>query len=509
MKIRDKLIVIAVLPIVLVLHLGAIQYRNAIVISRLSEKARIADEIYKKLSMLNQLTLEHTVYNEERIAVQWMERHADIGIQLKAVTPLFSNKKEQDSLDLVKRGHRTLGYLFDQFSAHEGSNGEKRARSKQFADRITSRLLQEMEVIMAEVERLHTINHDASVEYAQRQSRLFIVFLVALALAVPATAFFVIRAFSRSLTALQKGMQAVAAGNLEYRIDSTSQDEIGDVSRAFDTMAEQRLRAEQAQRKSERILVHQSRLAAMGEMIGAIAHQWRQPLNAVNAIIQDLKDAYQYGALDQEYLDRSVKNAMQQIQFMSKTIDDFRNFFHPDKTKKSFDVKQAAVEVLAMVSSQLATHVISYRLTCHVHNRTFEDFTSSIVPCKEMTILGYENEMKQVFLNLVNNAKDSILECRERGLMGPGVKGLIAVDFEHPGEQVVIRVTDNGGGIPAGILDRIFEPYFSTKEPGRGTGIGLYMSKVIIENNMGGRLTARNVDGGAEFRIEVSDGIGE
>jgi signal transduction histidine kinase len=241
----------------------------------------------------------------------------------------------------------------------------------------------------------------------------------------------------------------------------------------------------------------------MGEMIGAIAHQWRQPLNAVNAIIQDLKDAYAYGVLDRNYLDRSVKSSMQQIQFMSKTIDDFRNFFRPDKTKKTFDAKQAAGEVLTMVSSQLATHGISYRITCHVHNQTFEDFTSPIIPCGKMMILGYENEMLQVFLNLVNNAKDAILECREHGLMGPGVKGLITFDLEHPGERVVIRVTDNGGGIPAEILNRIFEPYFSTKETGQGAGIGLYMSKVIIENNMGGQLTARNVDGGAEFRLEV------
>lgn len=503
MKIRDKLIIIAVLPIVLVLHLGVIQYRNAIVIARLNEKARIADDIFKKLSGLNQLTLEHNVHDEERITVQWIERHADIGKQLETVTPLFSDKKEQNVIDLVKQGHKTLGYLFGQLGAHGVNDGEKSMRSKQFADHITSRLLQEMEVIMAEVERLHTINHDSAVEYAQRQSRLFIVFLVALALAIPMTAFFVIRAFSSSLTALQKGMQAVAAGNLEYRINSTSQDEVGDVSRAFDTMAGQRLKAERAQRESERLLVHQSRLAAMGEMIGAIAHQWRQPLNAVNAIIQDLKDAYEYGVLDRTYLDRSVKNAMQQIQFMSKTIDDFRNFFQPDKTKKSFDVMQAAVEVLAMVSSQLVAHGISSRITCHVHNRTFEDFTSPIIPCKEMTILGYENEMMQVFLNLVNNAKDAIVECRELGLMGPGVKGLIAVDFEHPGERVVIKVTDNGGGIPTDILDRIFEPYFSTKEPVQGMGIGLYMSKMIIENNMGGKLTARNVDGGTELRIEV------
>jgi signal transduction histidine kinase len=503
MQIRDKLIIIAVLPIVLILNLGVIQFRNATVIAQLNEKARIADDIFKKLSMLNQLTIENNIYREDRIHMQWVERHTDIGKQLEIVTPLFNDKKEQNIIDRVKQGHRTLGYLFGRFDDHDANDREERARAKQFADRITSRLIQEMEVILPEVERLHTINHDSAVEYAQRQSRVFIAFLVALALAVPTTAFFVIRAFSRSLRSLQKGMQAVAAGDLEYRINSTSQDEVGDVSRAFDTMAEQRLRSEQAQRESERILVHQSRLAAMGEMIGAIAHQWRQPLNAVNAIIQDLKDAYEYGVLDRTYLDRSVTNAMQQIQFMSKTIDDFRNFFHPDKTKKSFDVKQAAGEVLTLVSSQLAAHGISYRITCHVHNQTFEDFTSPVIPCGEMMILGYENEMKQVFLNLINNAKDAILECREHGLMGPGVKGVISVEFKRPGERVVISVTDNGGGIPAENLDRIFEPYFSTKEQGQGTGIGLYMSKVIIENSMGGRLTVRNAGGGAEFMIEV------
>ncbi len=503
MQIRDKLIIIAVLPIVLVLNLGVIQYRNATVIAQLNEKARIADDIFKKLSLLNQLSIENNIYHEERIHLQWVERYTDIGKQLEAVTPVFNNKKEQNIIERIKQGHRTLGYLFTQFGGHDATDSAERTRSRQFDDRITSRLIQEMEIIMPEVERLHTINHDSAVEYAQQQTRVFIVFLVALALAIPTTAFFVIRAFSRSLTALQKGMRAVAAGDLEYRINSTSQDEVGDVSRAFDTMAEQRLRSEHAQRESERILVHQSRLAAMGEMIGAIAHQWRQPLNAVNAIIQDLKDAYEYGVLDRNYLDRSVKNAMQQIQFMSKTIDDFRNFFRPDKTKKSFDVKQAAGEVLTMVSSQLATHGISYRITCHVHNRTFEDFSSPAIPCGAMMMLGYENEMMQVFLNLINNAKDAILECREHGLMGPGVKGLITVEFNSLGERIVISVTDNGGGIPAGNLDRIFEPYFSTKEQGHGTGIGLYMSKMIIENNMGGLLTARNVDGGAEFRIEV------
>jgi signal transduction histidine kinase len=111
--------------------------------------------------------------------------------------------------------------------------------------------------------------------------------------------------------------------------------------------------------------------------------------------------------------------------------------------------------------------------------------------------------MKQVFMNIVNNSKDAILQRREEGLMQEGEKGLIAFDFYRAGDNVIIRITDNGGGIPEEIIDKIFDPYFTTKEQGKGTGIGLYMSKVIIEQNMGGKLTVRNVNGGAEFRIEL------
>jgi len=261
---------------------------------------------------------------------------------------------------------------------------------------------------------------------------------------------------------------------------------------------ETRLRLEK-----ERLLVQQSRLAAMGEMIGAIAHQWRQPLNSVAAVVQDLGDAQAFGVLDKAYLGRGVEAAMRQINFMSKTIDDFRNFFQPEKEKRVFDVKQAAAEVLTMLFPQLAAHRISCCICCKVHGLTFTDFSAPIRSCGEMQLLGYENEMKQVYLNLVTNAKDAILESRER----PGVtqedQGRIVLEFARTGEKILISVTDNGGGIPAGVLDRIFEPYFTTKEQGRGTGIGLYMSKMIVEGSMGGRIGARNVDGGAEFAIEV------
>jgi signal transduction histidine kinase len=277
------------------------------------------------------------------------------------------------------------------------------------------------------------------------------------------------------------------------------EESLKELNKSLESMVEGEI---EKRRQHEHMLIQQSKLAAMGEMISAIAHQWRQPLNAVGLIIQNIKDAYEYGELDKKYLDKSVETSMNQIQFMSKTIDDFRNFFRPDKEKIPFDVKQTAGEVLAMFSSQLKANNISYRVVCHAHDRTFEDFTE-IISCGEMTLIGYQNEFKQAFLNLITNAKDAIIERRQSGDMDIEEKGVISFDFEKSGEKIIIRITDNGGGIPEDIIDRVFEPYFTTKEQGRGTGIGLYMSKVIIENNMGGSLTVKNINGGAEFRIEV------
>ena len=271
---------------------------------------------------------------------------------------------------------------------------------------------------------------------------------------------------------------------------------------------EQRVHEEVALRsKSEQTLVQQSKLAAMGEMLGAIAHQWRQPLNALGLIVQNLQDAHAYGELNQAYLERMVAASMLQIQHMSTTIDDFRNFFLPDKERTAFDAMQAVGDVLTLFSAQLAASNIDFRLICHTHGKTFS-LVEEIAPCPEKMIRGFRNEFEHVIMNLLNNAREAIVERRDRRGLAPEERGLISFEFRKSDRGVRIEVADNGGGIPAEALGRVFEPYFTTKDPAKGTGLGLYMSKMIIEEHMEGTLGVRNVDGGALFTIELPIGEG-
>jgi len=293
----------------------------------------------------------------------------------------------------------------------------------------------------------------------------------------------------------QQGQFAVVFTDITER--KAAEQELQELNRTLEARVEAETKARV---EKERMLVQQSKMAAMGEMIGAIAHQWRQPLNAVAIIVQDIRDAFATGKLDREYMQQGMESAMAQIRFMSKTIDDFRNFFIPDKVRIRFDAKKAMAEVIAIMAGQCQSHNICCSITCLVHGKTIKP-GDPIEPCDEMWINGFENEMKQVFLNLIDNAKDAILERRR--VSGAQQKGIIRVEFDRDGERVVIRVMDNGGGMPDAAVDRIFEPYFTSKEQGKGTGIGLYMAKTIIENNMGGRIMARNTDEGAEFTIVI------
>lgn len=238
--------------------------------------------------------------------------------------------------------------------------------------------------------------------------------------------------------------------------------------------------AEQAKKAREKdaIMMHQSRLAAMGEMVGNIAHQWRQPLNALGIVITNIEDAYAHNEMDAAALASSSAKARQLLKKMSTTIDDFRNFFRPNKSRERFSLNRAVGEAVSLVEASFKCH----------------DVSIAVEEGAEVFASGFPGEYTQVVLNLLGNARDAII--------GKGVKnGVISIAVRKDGGKGIVSVADNGGGIPGDIIGRIFDVYFTTKDEGKGTGIGLYMSKVIIEEHMNGGIEARNAGAGAEFRI--------
>ncbi len=242
----------------------------------------------------------------------------------------------------------------------------------------------------------------------------------------------------------------------------------------------ERKHAEEELRLRDRAIMQQSRQAALGEMLGSISHHWRQPLNAVGLIIQELVLASESDSLSKDHLKTSVDDAMQIILSLSRTLDSFRNLFTPDTGKSRFRVNQVVAGTVAFVEENFREEQIAI------------DVKSSDDPF----IDGYPHEYSQVLLNILFNARDTLSERRNANAR------ITVTSFAEEGKAVV-TIADNAGGIKKETMERIFEPYFTTKGQGKGTGVGLFMAKTVIENHMGGRLTARNVEGGAEFRIEV------
>ncbi|MBF0464667.1 MAG: HAMP domain-containing protein [Nitrospirae bacterium] len=255
------------------------------------------------------------------------------------------------------------------------------------------------------------------------------------------------------------------------------------------------------QREQEKLLIYQSRLSSMGEMLSSIAHQWRQPLNNLRALSLDLQDSYEYGELNKDYLSDNIKQSNEQLSYMSRTIDDFRDFFKPDKEREQCNIIEVTEEALSIVSLQLKHNAI----LCNF-NREFSGVSSdSSHTYSDSGLFAdlYRNEFKQVIIILINNASDSIKERGKNGLETP-YNGIIDIDFARADGKAIVRISDNGKGIPDDIRHRIFEPYFTTKFKSQGTGIGLYMAKVIIENNISGRIYAENKNTGASFTIELN-----
>lgn len=243
---------------------------------------------------------------------------------------------------------------------------------------------------------------------------------------------------------------------------------------------DQRLRTAEELRENEQLLIQQSRMAAMGDLLTNISHHWRQPLNALSLRIQQLGLLYEMGALSREVLDATVTKSMEILRSLSQTIDDFREFSLRDDVKSAFRADEAVGKAVSLVQESFGALGISI----------------SEESSGEPRVEGHRNEYVQVLLNLFMNAKDAL---QERRTPNPVIE---VRSFTERG-RAVVTVTDNAGGVETANLERIFDPFFSTKALGKGSGVGLFMARTIIEKEMGGRLSVRNVAQGAEFRIEV------
>lgn len=363
----------------------------------------------------------------------------------------------------------------------------------------------------------NTAEFDANIDEMYRQ--LLYISLLAILIILPVGYFFALW-LTRPIATISEAASKVAQGDLDVHVNVHRKDEIGALSVSFNKMVDalresrgalqnynqelelkvaertheldmlnqtldQRVRDEIAKRKEqENLLIHQSRLAAMGEMIGAIAHQWRQPLNALSLVLQNIGMQHRMGQLSDESMRRMEEKANQLVARMSSTIDEFRDFFKPGKASVPFNLARAVKAALDIMEGAFHNHGIETKLECD----------------PDITLTGIPGEFSQVVLNLLSNAKDVLIE---HAVPNP----YVLIRASREGEQVTIHIDDNGGGIPPEIINKVFEPYFTTKHEGKGTGIGLYMSKMIVENNMGGRLTVANTDEGARFTMSLPGGM--
>ena len=238
-----------------------------------------------------------------------------------------------------------------------------------------------------------------------------------------------------------------------------------------------------------RVLFHQTKMAAMGEMIGNIAHQWRQPLSLITSLASGIKLKNELGVLNSLEEKDSLNKIIETANYLSNTVDDFRYFFSPNKDKTRVNTKELFQKVFNLLDSEFRTKNIQI-----------------IKNIEEIYSYTYENELIQVMINIINNAKDELLKNENYEYR------YILIDLYKEDQNIIIKIKDNAGGISESIIDRIFEPYFTTKHRSQGTGIGLYMSEEIIVKHLKGDILVSNVESiiegksfiGAEFIVSIA-----
>ncbi|BAK73514.1 MAG: response regulator [Arcobacter sp.] len=228
--------------------------------------------------------------------------------------------------------------------------------------------------------------------------------------------------------------------------------------------------------ETQDLLIQNSRIASMGEMVGLISHQLKQPLNVLSMYCDDVNMSYDFNELDEEHMKRFSDNTKKQINYMDATINGFLNFFKPNKKKEEFLLKNCIVKTEEILKNKIKVYSANINLDLD----------------EDLKIFGVETELLQLIINIVNNSLD---EFKERDIKEPE----IFISAHKENDKTVLILEDNAGGVEKENLDRILEPYFTTKE--NGTGIGLYLVKIIVENSFEGKLEVVNADKGLKFII--------
>jgi len=233
-------------------------------------------------------------------------------------------------------------------------------------------------------------------------------------------------------------------------------------------------------RMKDHIMMLQSRQAVMGEMIGHIGHQWRQPLNTIGLLTQSMLFSFRNNKLNENIFEERVDKIMEILDTMSVTIDDFRDFFNPNREKMTFAAGKTITKTMSFVENSFQKHNINLTFT----------------KTDECLIEGFENQYSQLVMNLLINAKDALVQNCEND------RNVIIRLSSQMGKSC-LEVEDNAGGIAADIKEHIFEPYFTTKKEHEGTGLGLYICRTIVEKNMKGSIELKNTPTGTIFYIRI------
>ncbi|MEA3227576.1 MAG: ATP-binding protein [Campylobacterota bacterium] len=262
--------------------------------------------------------------------------------------------------------------------------------------------------------------------------------------------------------------------------------EMQELNKKLSQSIQEQVEMQKQKEKQQNILFQQSKMASMGEMIGNIAHQWRQPIAIISMWANNIIVDIDIEEIENENLRKYANKINEQTRHLSQTIDDFRNFFSPNKEKTTFTIKESIDKTMNLLTASFKTHNIEV-----------------IQKIEDIEIVTLENELTQAMLNIVKNAKDILISLERKD------KKLIFINAYVKERAIIIEIIDNGGGVPEDIKDKIFEPYFTTKHKSQGTGIGLYMTESIISKHLNGTIDVENVQyeyekksySGAKFSI--------